>query len=145
MSIAPRPLMCIDFATLGPHIGPNPWVLPLGTRHVEFNVVGRPPAVPPPAHTQITPAFGAMGLDCSFGLEITLVGFSAKQIAVKLVHKAKPSRVRALSSSGAVVATASTTAAQGVPQLLVLGGGAIAKVTIQPPSNETALLEFCVL
>ena len=145
MSIAPRPLMCIDFATLGPHIGPNPWVLPLGTRQVEFHVVGKPPAVPPPTHTQITPAFGAMGLDCSFGLEITLVRFAAKQIAVKLIHTASPSKVTAFGSTGVAVATAKTTTAQKVPQLLVLGGGAIARVTIQPPSDETALLEFCVL
>lgn len=141
-----RPLHCIEFAVIGPHIGPNPLVIPLDGHKIEFHVVGKPPAVPPPAHTQITPHFGAMGLDCSFGLEVILHGFSARQVAVKLIHSARPSRVTALDSSGAIVAAGSTDATQKVPQLLVLGGAKpIVKVTVAPPSDETALLEFCVL
>jgi hypothetical protein len=142
----PRTLHCIDFAVIGPHIGPNPLVLSLDTHKIEFHVVGKPPAVPPPPHTQITPHFGAMGLDCSFGLEVTLVRFTARQIAVKLIHSARPSSVTALDSSGGIVAAGSTDPTQRVPQLLVLGGAKpIVKVTIVPPSDETALLEFCVL
>jgi hypothetical protein len=142
----PKPLHCIDFAVIGPHIGPNPLVLPLDTHKIEFHVVGKPPAVPPPPFTQITPHFGAMGLDCSFGLEVILVHFSARQIAVKLIHTARPSAVTALDSSGAVVAGGKTDPTQKVPQLLLLGGARpIVKVTIAPPSDETALLEFCVL
>jgi hypothetical protein len=145
MSSAPRPLQCIDFATIGPHIGPNPLVLPLGTQSIEFHVVGKPPAVPPPAFTQITPRYGAMGLDCSFGLEILLRGFAAKQVAVKLVHTAGGSTVTALDPNGNKVAVGKTGPTQKVPQLLVLGPGKIVKVTVAPPSDETALLEFCVL
>ena len=127
-------------------MGPNPLVLPLGTNKIEFHVIGKPPAVPTPPMTQITPHFGAMGLDCSFGLEITLLGFTARQVAIKLIHTARPSKVIALDTSGATVVTAATAATQHVPQLLVLSGTKpIAKVRVLPPSDETALLEFCVL
>ena len=146
MPTPPRPLHCIDFAMLGPHMGPNPLVLPLDAYKIEFHVVGKPPAVPPPPFTQITPHFGAMGLDCSFGLEVTLHGFKARQVALKLIHTAKPSTVRAFDSTGAVVAQAKTDPTQKVPQLLVLvGTKPIVRVTVSPPSDETALLEFCVL
>jgi hypothetical protein len=141
-----KPLQCIDFAVIGPHMGPNPLVLTLGTHKIEFHVVGKPPAVPPPPFTQITPHFGAMGLDCSFGLEVRLHGFTSRQIAVKLVHTAQGSPVRAFDSSGALTAQGKTGAAQKVPQLLVLTGARpIARVTIAPPADETALLELCVL
>ena len=96
-----RPLHCIEFAILGPHIGPNPLTIPLGANKIEFNVVGKPPAVPPPVNTQITPFFGGMGLDCSFGLEVNLIGFAARQVAVKLIHSAQAPRVTALDASGA--------------------------------------------
>jgi len=114
---------------------------------VEFTVwdaTGVPPppfALAPNSRIQTQGVF--TGLDCGFKLEIAILAGTARQVAVKLVHFARPATVEAFESTGALAQSAVMGPTQNTAQLITLVGKSINRVVVTPPSDETLLLEFC--
>jgi hypothetical protein len=140
---------CIEFASQRPTAsGPNPWIVPLETHKVRFTAYAPPGAPPPPyvlaPHTRIWRLGAFTGLDCNYKLDIRFLRFRARRVAVKLVTFARPAKVEAFAGTQ-LVASQKMDPVKAVPQLLVLSGKGINRVEIVPPSDETILLELCVL
>jgi hypothetical protein len=119
---------------LGSHA--SPWVVDGHTVTV-FDHTGT--TVP----AEIRPLGAFTGLDLSYRTEIELAA-PASAVDAMLVSFAQPAKVTALDAGGAVVDSQVMPSAGGVPQGMHLTGGSITTLVVEPPSDETLLLELCV-
>jgi len=94
-----------------------------------------------PADVRTMGAF--TGLDLSYRTRIELAA-PASAVDAMLVSFAQPAKVTALDAGGAVVDSQVMPSAGGVPQGMHLTGPNITTLVIEPPSDETLLLELCV-
>jgi hypothetical protein len=85
-----------------------------------------------------------VGLNCGFGLEITLPAVPWVQLA--LVHYAQPAVIEACEFGVSAPGSPQTMSpVQQVVQTFTFSGTAIDKVFVTPPNNETLLLDICLL
>jgi hypothetical protein len=97
----------------------------------------------PTPTTEIRTWGTSTGLDLSYRTEIALAA-PASAVDVTLVSFAQPAKATALDAGGTVVDSQVMLSAGGVPQTLHLTGAGIARLVVEPPSDETLLLELCV-
>ncbi len=84
------------------------------------------------------------GAHCANHLEITLPpSISTSRVEVTLVDFAATARLVARNASGAVVASANTSAPPGQPETVVLRGPGITRIGIVPASNQMLLTGLC--
>jgi hypothetical protein len=127
---------CTDFRTFT--VGPYP--NPLTVAGASYLVRDHTGAVVPAA--EVRTDGGHTGLNCVFGLEVTLPA-PTSSARLTLVHFAAPATVEAY-AGGVVVGTQTMTAAGGTPETLTFTGAGIDRLVVKPPNNETLLLELCV-
>jgi hypothetical protein len=148
-------LTCVDFKTWTPGSYVNPIVNPVATGGAKFAVYDPGFSVTGCSVSATSLLSGGAritdfggpptltGLDCGFGLEITLPNPVA-WVQLRLAHYAQPAMIEACENgvpapgSPKVMSTL-----QGVGQTFVFSGTAIDKVFITPPQNETVLVRIC--
>jgi hypothetical protein len=128
---------CTDFRAFGAGSHANPWVVD-GHTYTVFDHTGTPTAT-----TEIRTWGASTGLDMSFRTQVDLTA-PASAVDATLVHFAQPATVTALDAGGTVVDSQVMTAPGGSPQTLHLAGAGITTVVVEPPNDETLLLELCV-
>jgi hypothetical protein len=127
----------IPRCTAFPNVGdePNPRVV--GDVSIEtFGATG-----PTPVTSVVTWA-GHTGLHMHLSSRLTFIT-AVSQVTVTLVHFAVPATATAFDAGGAVLATRTMTAPQGVPETLPLSGPGIAAVVVDSPMADVMLQEVC--
>lgn len=84
------------------------------------------------------------GLDVGFRTELAF-GRPCSSVSLTLVTFARGAKVAAFDRSGQLVARATTTGAQGVAEVVEVRGPGISRVVVDAPSDETLLLQVCVV
>lgn len=128
---------CTDLRAFPAGSHANPWAVDGHTFSV-FDHTGTPTPT-----TEIRTWGTSTGLDLSYRTRIDLAA-PASAVDVTLVSFAQPAKVTALDAAGTVLDSQVMPAAGGVPQSLHLTGAGITTVVVEPPSDETLLLELCV-
>lgn len=128
---------CTDLRGLPAGSHANPWVVDGHTVTV-FDHTGTPTPT-----TEIRTWGSSTGLDLSYRTRIDLAA-PASAVDVLLVSFAQPAKVTALDAAGTVVDAQVMPSAGGVPQGVHLTGANITTLVVEPPSDETLLLELCV-
>jgi hypothetical protein len=128
---------CTDLRAFPAGSHANPWVVDGHTFGV-FDHTGTPTPT-----TEIRTWGTSTGLDMSYRTRIDLAT-PASAVDATLVSFAQPALVSALDAGGTVLDSQVMPAAGGVPQTLHLTGAGITTLLVEPPSDETLLLELCV-
>lgn len=135
--VGTQALRCADFASFG-GVGPVP--NPVSTSGFNFEVYEFNGS--PKASNSIVNWGGSPGLNAGYTTQITHSACRSVRVTLVRMHNSPPT-VTAYDASGSVVATASMTVGQGVPQELTLSGGGIVRVTVQSPQNEVSIIRYC--
>ena len=96
----------------------------------------------PTAQTSVVTWAGVTGLHLWHRSTLTF-NQPVSRVEVTLVHFASPATATALDALGNVVASASMTSGQQVPETLVLSGTGISTVVVESPQNEVLMPQVC--
>ncbi|HEX9767161.1 MAG TPA: hypothetical protein VGA36_10395 [Nitriliruptorales bacterium] len=131
--------ICVDLVRVLKDGAANPAMLgkPLRATVLDFN------AVPYPS-LRIGGVGSHRGLDVGFRTELSLAR-PCTRVTLTVVTFAGGVRAAGLDRSGRLVARATASGQQGVPETLRLAGRGITRVVLDAPSDETLLLRVCVV
>jgi hypothetical protein len=124
---------CVTFAVVGVDVNPRT----LGQITVETRDLNGPTP-----QTAVVTWGTTTGLHLWFSSTISFAQPVAR-VEVTLVRFALPATVTAFDAGGSVVATVTMTAAQKVPETLVLSGTGITSVVVDSPNDEVLMPQVC--
>jgi hypothetical protein len=124
---------CVSFAVVGVDVNPRI----AGQVSVETRDLNGPTA-----QTSVVTWGATTGLHLWFSSTISFAQ-PVSQVEVTLVQFASPATATAFDAAGAVVATATMTAGQQVPETLVLSGAGITSVVVESPNDEVLMPQVC--
>jgi hypothetical protein len=127
---------CLDLASFPVGSHANPWTVGGHTFTVSDHTGT------PTASTEVLTWGTTTGLNAGYHTRIDLGAPATTGIDITLAHFASPATVTALDGTGAVVDVATMTVA-GSPETLHLSG-AITTLVVEPPNDETLILQVCV-
>ena len=124
---------------------------------IGFDVVGDDPNQPrvvgplsietrdlngPTAGTSVVTWGAVTGLRMWHSSTITFAQ-AVSSVEITVARFATPVTVTAYESTGSIVASATTSAAQGIPETLVLNAAGIASIVVESPSDEVLMTQIC--
>jgi hypothetical protein len=124
---------CVSFAVVGVDVNP---------RTVGQVTVETRDANGPTAQTTVVMWGTATGLHMWFSSTISFAQ-PVSRVEVTLVHFASPATATAFDAAGSVVAAATMTAGQQVPETLVLSGAGITSVVVDSPNYDVLMPQVC--
>lgn len=124
---------CVSFTVVGADVNP---------RTVGQVTVETRDANGPTAQTSVVTWVAATGMHMWLSSTISFAQ-QVSRVEVTLVHFAVPATATAFDASGGVVATATMTASQQVPETLVLSGAGITSIVVDSPQADVLMPRVC--
>lgn len=124
---------CVSFGVVGTDVNPRT----VGQVSVETRDPNGPTA-----QTSVVTWGATTGLHLWFSSTITFAQ-AVSRVEVTLVRFASPATATAFDGTGAVVASATMSVGQQVPETLVLTGSGITSVVVESPNDEILMTQLC--